>query len=166
MANFLNWIESLPISTFVRESDSLFAFPGFLFVHTLGVSLVAGCGAVVCAAILGLWPRGAALSSLGRLYPAIWFGFVINAVTGVGLLMADATSRGQNPVFWLKLGCVALGVALLSSIRRTVLSLPMDKVVPEARSRARAIAWSCLACWLGAIVFGRLIAYVGPVGGL
>jgi len=164
MSNFLLWIESLPFSTFVRESSSLLAFPIFLFVHTLGVSLVAGCGAIVSVGVLGLWQDGASLRPLERLYPTIWFGFIINALTGVGLLMADATSRAKNPVFWLKLICVALGVMLLRAIRtRGLLSQAADSTPTRGM---RLLAWGSLACWLGAIVFGRLIAYVGPAGGL
>ena len=34
---FLNWLETLSYSTWVRESPSLWAFPALLFVHTLGM---------------------------------------------------------------------------------------------------------------------------------
>ena len=43
---FLNWLETLSYSIWVRESPSLWAFPALLFVHTLGMSLVAGGSAV------------------------------------------------------------------------------------------------------------------------
>jgi hypothetical protein len=158
MNEFLTWIEMLPSSVFVRESSSLLAFPGFLFVHTLGVSIVAGGSAILALALLGLWPD-TSLRPLERLYPIIWVGFWVNAVTGLGLLLADASTKGTNPVFWIKMVCVAAGVALISRIRRQVFSGPEDTAtVPGG---ARVLAWASLACWFGAIVAGRLIAYVG-----
>lgn len=163
MADFLYWVEGLGFSTFVRESGSLWAFPMFLFMHTLGLSIVAGGSTVISFALLGLWPKGARVAPLERLYPLIWVAFWINLFTGVGLLMADATTRFGNPDFWVKIALVIVGVVLLIRIRRNVLRDPqVDVAVPP---RARMLAWGSLVCWFGAIVAGRLIAYVGPVIG-
>ena len=54
---FLQWLESLSFSTWVRESPRLIAFPALLFVHTLGMSIVAGGSAVISMALLGFWPN-------------------------------------------------------------------------------------------------------------
>jgi hypothetical protein len=164
MADFLYWVEGLSFSTFVRESGSLLAFPTFLFLHTLGLSIVAGGSAVIDFALLGLWPATAPIRPLERLYPFIWVGFWVNAFTGLGLLMADASTKGINPDFWVKMVCVAAGVTLLIIKRRRVFADPqLDTAVPP---RARVLACASLACWFGAIVAGRLIAYVGPVAGV
>jgi hypothetical protein len=164
MADFLYSIEGLSFSTFVRESGSLWAFPMFLFMHTLGLSIVAGGSAIISLALLGVWPAHARVKPLERLYPLIWVGFWINAFTGVGLLMADASTKGVNPVFWIKMLFVASGVFLLSRIRRRVLADPqVDTTLP---SGARFLAWATLACWFFAVVAGRLIAYVGPTAGV
>ena len=164
MADFLYSIEGLGFSTFVRESGSLFAFPMFLFMHTLGLSIVAGGSAIIAFALLGAWPAGARIKPLERIYPLIWIGFWINAFTGLGLLTADASTKGVNPVFWVKMVFVASGVFLVSRIRRRVLSDPqIDTRVP---SGAKTLAWAMLACWFMAVVAGRLIAYVGPTAGV
>jgi hypothetical protein len=164
MADFLYSIEGLGFSTFVRESGSLWAFPMFLFMHTLGLSIVAGGSAVIAFALLGVWPAGARIKPLERIYPLIWIGFWINAFTGVGLLMADASTKGVNPVFWVKMVFVASGVFLVSRIRRRVLTDPhVDTTIP---SGARPLAWAMLACWFLAVIAGRLIAYVGPTAGV
>ena len=36
--NFLNTLEQMPFSIWVRESSSIWAFPTFLVVHTIGRS--------------------------------------------------------------------------------------------------------------------------------
>ena len=161
---FLEWLESLSYSTWVRESPSLWAFPALLFVHTLGMSLVAGGAAVISMALLGLWPK-AAIKPLERLYPVMWFGFGINLFTGVSIFLKDASIYGRNFDLYVKLVFVALGVTLLSIIRKQVFADPGLDNGPVS-SRAKLLAWASLAFWFCAIVSGRLIAYVGPVPGL
>jgi len=161
---FLNWLETLSYSTWVRESPSLWAFPALLFVHTLGMSLVAGGAAVISMALLGMWPK-TAIKPLERLYPVMWFGFWINLFTGFSIFLKDASIYGRNYDLYVKLVFVAAGVWLLSITRKQVFGDPnLDKgPVP---GRAKMLAWASLACWFCAIVAGRLIAYVGPVPGL
>ena len=161
---FLTWIESTSLSTFIRESTSLFAAPGFLFVHILGMSIVAGCATMIDLAILGVWP-GTALKPLERLYPVIWFGFVINLITGTGLMLADASTRGRNWDLYLKLLFVIGGLITLRQMRTHVFADPAIDTKPVS-SQAKRLAWASILCWFAAIVAGRLIAYVGPVPGL
>jgi hypothetical protein len=161
---FLQWLEQLSYSTWVRESPSLLAFPLFLFVHTLGMALVAGGSAVISFALLGLWPQSP-ISPLTKLFPVLWFGFWINLFTGVSIFMKDATAYGRNPDLYVKLVFVAGGLWLMTVIRKQVFGDPSLDAKPVS-SRAKVLAWASLACWFCAIVAGRLIAYVGPVPGL
>jgi hypothetical protein len=161
---FLEWLESLSYAQWVRESPSLLAFPSLLFIHTLGMALVAGGSAVISMALLGLWPR-TAIKPLERLYPVMWCGFWINLFSGVSIFMKDATIYGRNPDVYLKLVFVAAGVVLLSMIRKQVFGDGALDSHPIT-GRAKMLAWASLGCWFCAIVTGRLIAYVGPVPGL
>ena len=135
------------------------AFPALLFVHTLGMSLVAGGAAVISMALLGFWPR-TPLKPLERLYPVMWFGFAINLFTGVSIFLKDASIYGRNYDLYVKLVFVAAGVALLASCasRSSAIRISTPARCP---ARAKTLAWASLACWFCAIVAGRLIAYVG-----
>jgi hypothetical protein len=161
---FLEFLESLSYATWVRESPSLLAFPMLLFIHTLGMALVAGGSAIISMALLGLWPT-TSIKPLDRLYPVMWFGFWINLFSGVSIFIKDATIYGRNPDVYVKLVFVAAGVVLLTKIRRQVFgsSVPDSAPIP---GNAKMLAWASLGCWFCAIVAGRLIAYVGPVPGL
>jgi hypothetical protein len=161
---FLNWLESLSYSAWVRESPSLWAFPALLFVHTLGMSLVAGGSAVISMALLGFWPK-TALKPLERLYPVMWFGFWINLFTGVSIFLKDASIYGRNYDLYVKLVFVIFGVWLIKVMRKQVFGDPTLDNGPVS-IRNKMLAWASLACWFCAIVSGRLIAYVGPVPGL
>jgi len=161
---FLEWLQQQPYSVWMNESSSLWAFPMFLFMHTLGMSVVAGGSAAIDFAVLGLWPRGA-LKSLNNVFPVLMAGFALNAFTGVSIFMKDAATYGINIDLYVKLLFVLAGMALLVVIRRRVFDNPEIDTIPVS-SGAKALAWASLACWTGAIVAGRLIAYVGPVPGL
>ena len=160
----LLWIEQLKFFIWIRESDSIWAFPMFLFMHTLGMSMIAGVSAVVDIAILGFWPR-LPVKPLERLYPLMWAGFWTNAVTGTVLMLADASTKLTNPVFYIKMCFVFAGVALLVTMRKRIFRAP-ELVQGALPSNARFLAWASLFCWLGAITAGRLLAYLGPVSGL
>jgi len=160
----MTWVEQLSYSAWVRESNSLWAFPMFLFAHTLGMSIVAGGTAVICMALLGVWPK-APLRPLERLYPYMMVGFAVNAFTGISIFMKDATVYSRNFDLYVKLLFIAFGMVLLFQIRRRVFRHPdLDK--GPLPSGTRALAWATLFCWLAAVIAGRLIAYVGPVAGL
>ena len=162
--SFLLRLEQIPFCVWLRESDSVWAFPMFLFLHTLSMSLVAGVSAMIDLVFLGFWPKLPA-RPLERLYGPMWFGFWVSSVTGLILTVADATTRLTNPVFYIKMAFVFGGVWLLSVMRKKVFHDPaLDK--KEIPSSAKGLAWASLICWLGAITAGRLLAYLGPVAGL
>jgi len=162
---FLNTLEQIPFSIWVRESSSIWAFPTFLVVHTICMAIVAGCSAMMSLAILGFWPTNMPIKPLDKLFPLMWTGFWINAVTGVVLLVADATTKATNWDFYVKMAFVFTGVWLMSRTRKQVFASPqLDKgLLPGG---AKGLAWASLVCWFCAITAGRLLAYLGPVSGL
>ena len=164
MMDFLLRIEQLPFCAWVRESSSIWAIPMFLFLHTLGMSMIAGSSVVVDLAFLGFWPK-APLKPLARLFPLMWLGFWINAVTGGILTLVDASTKLTNAVFYVKMIFVFGGVAVLVAMRRRV-SESSDAESAPMPAGAKGLAWASLICWFGAITAGRLLAYLGPVSGL
>jgi hypothetical protein len=164
MMNFLHILEQLPFCIWIRESSSVWAFPMFLFMHTLGMSMIAGVSGVIDLAFLGFWTKKP-IKPLERLYPLMWLGFWINAVTGAVLVISDASATLTNPVFYIKMFFVFAGVALLLVMRKQVFGSPELDSAPLSRG-AKGMAWASLICWLGTITAGRLLAYLGPVSGL
>jgi len=164
MLDFLNKIEQTQFSIWIRESNSIWAFPMLLFVHTLGMSVVAGLNAMIDLVLLGLWPK-TAIKPLERLYPLMWTGFWFNAVTGTILLYGDAVSKLTNPVFSVIMGFVFAGMWVLYVMHKKVFADPQLDTAPVSGT-AKRLAWASLICWFGAITAGRLLAYLGPVAGL
>ena len=158
MTDFFSWLESWQISVFIRESNSLWAFPMFLFAHTLGMSIVAGGSSFIDLALLGFWPKTMPIKPLERLYPLMWFGFWINLVTGSVLLVADASSRLTNPDFYIKMLGVFVGTWALYVMHTRVFADPQLDAGPVPH-QAKVLAWVSLISWFVAILTGRLLAY-------
>ena len=154
--DFLLKIEESGFCQWVREADSLFAFPGILLLHTIGLGLVVGINSIFDLRVLGFAPS-VRLRALERFFPVMWIGFWINAITGTILLAVNVTKLTRNPDFYVKLAFIALAVINVQLLRRKVFT-PDEEPPPTA---ARILAVTSLIFWLGAITSGRLLAYVG-----
>jgi hypothetical protein len=155
----LQQLESTSFSQWV-VSDSIFAFPTILLFHTYGMAILVGLIAGIDLRILGFAPR-LPLAPMRKFFPILWTAFWINAISGTMLLMSDATSKMTNPDFAVKMIFVALGAATARLIQNRVFRAPelSQGVIP---SGAKPLAAASLVCWLGAIVAGRLLAYITP----
>lgn len=153
----LSWIESSGLSTWVREGETIWAFPTILTLHTFGMGLLVGASAVIDLRLLGIG-RGLPLAPMRPLFNVMWGGFWLNLVTGSMLFAADATRRGVDPLFMVKLVFVGIGVATVVLIRRTAFDAPPGGVV--AGPSPRMLAALSLAAWTAAVTSGRLLAYV------
>lgn len=149
------WLESTAFSVWMREDPSILAFPAVLAMHTIGLGLVVGISVVVDLRLLGV-AHAVPLMELRRFVPVFWIGLGLNAASGVALLIAYPTKALTDPVFYVKLGCIAAALALWFRIRRALI----DHTHPGwTAARARTLAVASLVCWAAAITAGRLLAY-------
>jgi hypothetical protein len=160
MMGFLAAIEQSGFSTWVRESNSLLAYPGVLFLHTLGMGVVAGISALIALRILGC-AREVPLADVQKMYPYMWAGFYLNTVTGIVLFAIDATTKIIDPVFYIKLAFIAAALILMYQINGLVFGDPLLEKRP-VQTNGKILAFATIVCWMGAITAGRLLAYVGP----
>ena len=156
--DFLQTVQQSAFSKWVSESGSLLGYPTILFLHTIGLAMVAGLNAGLNLRLLGFAP-GVPLAPLGRLFPAMWLGFAMTAASGLALLMADPVTKLSQAIFYVKLLFVALAVVnmqmLWTRVFRDAAGTP--GAVPQS---ARTLALTSLFFWLAATTSGRLIAYV------
>jgi hypothetical protein len=152
-----NTIEQTGLSTWLRESDSVFGFYFILLCHTIGLALLVGFNAVVDLLLLGV-VSDIPLKPLGRFFPLMWWGFWINAISGVFLVIAYPTKAFTNPDFYIKLTLIALAVTALWRIQSRVFGdAALDQ--PAMQARGKTLAKISLVLWIGAITAGRLLAY-------
>ena len=146
---FTAWLEHTAFSIWIRESPSLLVFPTFLIVHAFGMAFLAGTNAALDWRILGVAPQ-IPLRLMEKFFPVLWFGFVINLISGLLLLIGYPTKALTNPVFYIKIGCIAGGMVMMMLIR--------NRVIRDGRD-GKMLAIVSLIFWISAIVAGRLLAY-------
>jgi len=159
---FFLWIEQTPLSLWVRESPSLWAFPFVLFLHTLGLALLAGISVALDLWLLSGATRAPRIAAAG-FFRTMWLGFAINAVSGVVLLIAYPAKALTNWVFYTKMLLIVLALIALERIRREVFTGTRPGDVIAVTSRARALAFASLGFWAGTILTGRLLAYTHTI---
>jgi len=155
MESFFVWVEATSLSTWLRESPSLWAFPFVLILHTVGLAFFVGTNVAWDVRVLG-FSLGIPLEALRRYFLVMWAGFWINAFSGVLLLITYPTKALTNPLFYAKLALIAFGVVLAFRIRREVNGLAARADAPPM---ARMLAAVSLVCWIAVIFAGRLLAY-------
>jgi hypothetical protein len=93
-----------------------------------------------------------------RFFSIMWAGFTLNVISGILLVIAYPTKALTNPVFYLKLTCIALAVIVMQKTYTRVFGdAGLSEALMEAKGRALA-KWS-LVLWIAAITAGRLLAY-------
>ena len=93
---FLAWVESTALSQWVVGSPSMFAFPGILVLHAIGMGFAVGVSVAIDLRILGVASR-VPLAEMRRFLPVLWAGFWLNAASGVLLLIGYPTKALTNP---------------------------------------------------------------------
>jgi uncharacterized membrane protein len=154
---FLAFVENGALGTFIRETPSVFVFPTIITLHTIGMGFLAGGSIAIDLRILGFAPK-MALAPIGRFFPVLWLALVVNAVSGVLLLIAYPTKALTNPLFYVKLLLIAAAVLLLYRIKVRIFDHPKVERMPIERGDKR-LAVISIAIWLAVIAAGRLLAY-------
>lgn len=166
---FFDGLEHSAISLWVR-GDSFFAFPLIISVHTVGMGFVAGISAAIALRLLGA-ASDVPLRPLEKFFPVLWLAFAANFGSGVLLFLGYPYKAASNPLFYVKLFCIAAGVYFLLRVRARALRTVLWPGGASEPAAVKFLAWMLLFSWMGAILSGRLLAYtytwlrVGVPGG-
>jgi hypothetical protein len=151
-------LDQSAFSQWLLSSNSIWAYPTVLTLHTFGMMVLVGAALMVDLRLLG-FGRAIPLGSMRRLFGVMWGAFWLNLVTGTMLFIADATKRATQPLFLVKLALVALGVVTIVMIKRSLFDGPAEPVVIDGSAKRLAVI--SLLVWCAAVTSGRLLAYVG-----
>lgn len=130
-------------------------YPLANLIHVLGAALLVGA---IAAFDIQVLRRGSELRAVFRsTIPLAAFGLALQAVSGVVLLSAEASTLVRNPAFQVKMAVLVLGLANVVLFhwrfdRSLKKDLPLDG--------ARVLAAVSLASWLLVLLAGRAIAYL------
>lgn len=152
----LNWLDATALSTWLKESPSVWAFPTVLTLHTTGMGVLVGASYVLDLRLLGIG-QNVPLSGYRWVFPTLAVGLCVNIITGVLLFIKDPIHWGTAIPFLFKMGLVIASVATVMPMRSLVLGSGTER---EVSSNMRLLAIASILAWTGAITAGRLLAYL------
>jgi hypothetical protein len=158
---FLEWLEATGLAEYIRVSIS--GYPAAIAAHSIGLAVMVGPVLMLDLRLLG-WFQSIPYSSLNRILAIAWVGFAINFLSGAALFAAQATTYVTNYPFLVKLALVLLG-AVSAAQQQGVIAREGDSwKATGVPSSVRIVAIISIFFWVGAIITGRLIAYVTDLG--
>ena len=146
----LVWIENTSLALWV--GTSLWAYPFLLSIHITGLAIIVGIFAIRDFHLVGV-VSGLSVSNFLELKRLAYCGFMINSLSGIMLFSSQASYLATNLPFLLKIFFIGSGMILASQIHKTIEE-------NQDQTNLKTLATLSLICWFGAIVAGRLIAYI------
>ena len=155
---FLEWLQSTSVGVMVAES--LWGYPLFETIHTIGMAMLIGALGLINLRVLG-YKAELPIVGTRQLLPLAWIGFTLNAVSGAMLFTSDAVYFFNSWTFRVKMVLIILGglnAALLG--QRIFQTAPAGAPAVVPSRGAKWLAGTSLVFWFGAVCCGRLIAYL------
>ena len=146
----LVWIENTSLALWV--GTSLWAYPFLLSIHISGLAIIVGIFAMRDFHLIG-FVSGLPVINFLELKKLAYCGFLINSLSGLLLFSSQASYLATNLPFLLKIFFISSSMILASQIHKSI-----EK--KQDQTNLKTLATLSLICWFGAIVAGRLIAYI------
>ncbi|MGI9505382.1 MAG: hypothetical protein ACR2RE_20280 [Geminicoccaceae bacterium] len=125
--------------------------------HVLGIAILIGAIVPLDLRLLGVWPSIPRETLVRVLVPVAAFGLALAIIAGFLLFAIRAIDYAALAVFRLKLLLITTGTA-----SALVLHLKYGFLLESAKpDRLRLAAILSMTCWLGSMIAGRLIAFIG-----
>jgi hypothetical protein len=154
---WLDWMEQSAVGTCVAQTGAgYYIMLGF---HSMGLAMIVGAMMVISLRLFG-FARGISPAALPRFVTLGWWGFWINAISGVLVFVSEANKMATYLYFWIKIALVFAGIISLAIMNRTVLRPALnDASLLEGRS-AKTQGAIAVLIWLAVIIVGRMLAYL------
>lgn len=151
--------EGSALAVWVRSST--WGYPAVESIHIWGLAVLVGAAVAFDLRLLGVSSR-LPVDALARLLlPCARVGFAVAAVSGLILFSTGATTFAAQPLFYVKMGAIAVAVLNTTLFHRGIgRSMARWNVASPTPAAARSAAMVSLVAWTFALVCGRWLAYV------
>ena len=153
----LEWLQTNGFSEWVLTTS--WVYPWVIAFHSIGMGFLVGVIAMVSLRVLGFgnYP----IAPLERYLVVVHIALAINVISGLTLFVIQAPEFFYSPTFRVKILFIVAGIiagALLNDRLFGERAAAAGSAEPQGSTKA--IAGVTLFCWAGAIVAGRMTAYL------
>lgn len=153
----LAWLEGSAFSNWVLATS--WVYPWVISLHSIGMGFLVGIVFMIVFRVLGLGRFS--IAPLRSFVKIVWIAFALNFLSGFTLFAIGAQAFFDSPTFRIKMLCVLLGA--ITSVFLFNMTFRDDAAwsrTGSAPAATKAVAALALAFWSGAILAGRLTAYL------
>jgi hypothetical protein len=133
-------------------STSMWGYPIFLTLHTIGMGTLVGIALVLNLRFCGFCPDIPA-KNIYVYWKIALIGFVINLISGTALFFGSATTLWESRPFRLKIILIASALVLTNYIVKSAMKVHIKR-------QHQIMAFAAILIWVSALISGRLIAYI------
>jgi hypothetical protein len=153
-------ITALDSSAFATWAETTtWVYPWVNSLHAAGMGFLVGTVFVMSLRVLGVGSYP--IAPLKRFLVVARIAFVVNLLSGFILFSIDAERFFTSPTFRVKFLCLVLGVVAGLALARSMFPRDTDPSASFAPpARAKVYAALAIVFWSGAILAGRLTAYL------
>ena len=149
------WISDTGLSMWIVTH--FWAIPIIQVVHILAISASFASVLMINARMFGIAGSSSMADTANRYIRVLWWSFLILVISGLGMIIAEPIRELINPIFWIKMGLVVVGVLVATWFHKGVL-----KHVAGGRdivASDKATGAFLVLLWCVIMLCGRWIAY-------
>lgn len=158
--SFLAYLEDSAFSDWVLLS--MLGFPTLIALHSVGMAVAVGLSFMVTLHLNHIF-TGFDVQLIPRLLTLAVWGFVLNLITGLALFVSRGPEYIGSYIFLLKMLLVTISAIILFWLRQHLRPMKQTTELPAADRIAKNMSLVATATWFGAVVAGRLIAYLSDL---
>ena len=157
---FLAYLEASAFSEWVLLS--MLGFPTLIALHSIGMAVAVGLSLMVTLRLHQIFV-GIKLQLIPRLLDIAVLGFVLNLITGLALFVSRGPEYILSVVFLIKMLLVIISAMILFWLRQHLKPRSVTAEISVADGVTRTMSVVSTVTWFGAVVTGRLIAYISDL---
>jgi len=155
--DFLLWLYDSSLADAVRSTT--WVYPWVNAFHSVGMGFLVGVIFMISLRVFGF--GSFSIAPLERFLLVVWIAFAVSLSTGTALFIADASRFFFSPTFRIKALFIVLGAITAWMLCRIAFRDGAGwSQAGDAPLSAKVIAGATFVCWTGAILAGRMTAYL------
>jgi hypothetical protein len=140
----------------------MLGFPTLIALHSVGMAVAVGLSLMVTLHLNQVF-TGFNVQLIPRILSIAVWGFILNLITGLALFVSRGPEYIDSYIFLIKMLLVVISAVILFWLRQHLRLTKLTTEVSVADRTAKNMALFSTVTWFGAVIAGRLIAYLSDL---